>query len=115
MKHLAGTVQICGLAFKVWLCDAKGYADFAPDADGKADFGACEYQTQQIWINVEYPVETRRETLSHEMMHGIWALASVNNICRLVKNTWNREEIVINTISPYVRRAEASAERLKLK
>lgn len=116
MKRLAGTVQICGLAFKVWLCDAGGYPGFKADCYGRATYGECCPGTLEIWLNAEYPVAIRRETLSHEMLHGIWAHCSVNQILRKArKGTWHREELVINTISPFVRRAEASAERLKLK
>ena len=115
MKRLAGTVDICGLPFKVWLCDARGYPDFKPDENGRADYGACSYDTLQIWLNADYPVTLRRETLTHEMLHGIWAHAGVNTIVRMAKDSWDREELVINTISPYVRRAEASAERLNLR
>ena len=57
------TVNICGILHKVIECEDKFNAD--------CHFGMIDYQACEIRINKDMPVEAKKETLFHEMLHGM--------------------------------------------
>ena len=56
-------VNICGIPHKVIECEDKFNAD--------CHFGMIDYQACEIRINKDMPVEAKKETLCHEMVHGM--------------------------------------------
>lgn len=56
-------VNICGIPHKVIECEDKFNAD--------CHFGMIDYQACEIRINKDMPVEAKKETLFHEMLHGM--------------------------------------------
>jgi hypothetical protein len=104
VKRRAGTVDIVGVPFAVYLADAKGEPLMA------TCYGICIPHKQQIVIDVESSREMRWLTLMHEGLHGIWAHAGLND---LIDGTTKkgREEVFIRSIAPHIVRFIASAER----
>lgn len=56
-------VNICGVPHKVVECEDKFNTD--------VHFGQIDYKTCEIRINEDMTEESKKETLCHEMVHGI--------------------------------------------
>lgn len=56
-------VNICGVPHEVVECEDKFNLDY--------HFGLIDYQTCEIRINKDLTEESKKETLCHEMVHGI--------------------------------------------
>lgn len=56
-------VNICGIPHKVIECEDKFDVD--------AHFGQIDYKTCEIRINKDMTEESKKETLCHEMVHGM--------------------------------------------
>lgn len=57
------TVNICGLKHKVVECEDK--------FDTVCHMGMIAYKDLEIRINKDMPEESKKETICHEMLHGI--------------------------------------------
>ena len=57
------TVNICGLKHKVVECEDK--------FDTVCHLGMIAYKDLEIHINKDMPEESKKETICHEMLHGI--------------------------------------------
>lgn len=56
-------VNICGVPYTVVECEDKFNLDY--------HFGLIDYQTCEIRINKDLTEESKKETLCHEMVHGM--------------------------------------------
>lgn len=56
-------VNICGIPHKVIECEDKFDVD--------AHFGQIDYKTCEIRVNKDISDENKKETIIHEMIHGI--------------------------------------------
>lgn len=56
-------VNICGVKHKVVECEDKFDTDL--------HFGQIDYKTCEIRINKDLPEESKKETLCHEVLHGM--------------------------------------------
>lgn len=65
-------VNICGLPHKVVECEDK--------FDTDCHFGQIDYKTCEIRINKDLSPEAKKETLCHEMVHGILVHLGYNNL-----------------------------------
>jgi Zn-dependent peptidase ImmA (M78 family) len=72
------TVNICGVPHKVVECEDKFDVD--------AHFGQIDYKSAEIRINKNMTDENKKETLCHEMVHGI--------LVHLGYNSYNDEQFV---------------------
>lgn len=57
-------VNICGVPHKIIECEDKFNAD--------VHFGQIDYKTCEIRINKDLTEENKKETICHEMVHGIF-------------------------------------------
>ena len=57
------TVNICGLKHKIVECEDKFDIDL--------HFGQINYKTCEILVNKSLSEESKKETICHEMIHGI--------------------------------------------
>jgi hypothetical protein len=66
------TVNICGVLHKVVECEDKFDTDCC-------HFGQIDYKTCEIRINKDMTEEVKKETICHEMIHGIFVHLGYNN------------------------------------
>lgn len=64
MKKL-GTLQICGLPYDVLL------GSWKDEIELKDNFGLCDSENQRIWIREGQKPEQFKNTLMHELLHGL--------------------------------------------
>lgn len=57
------TIKICGIPHKIVECEDKFDTDL--------HFGQIDYKTCEIRINKDLPEESKKETLCHEVLHGM--------------------------------------------
>lgn len=57
-----------------------------------SDHGETDNETKQIYINTNYPLQTQRETLHHEILHA--CLHDYPNFGKEMKSDEQEEEIV---------------------
>ena len=57
------TVNICGLKHRIVECEDKFDVDL--------HFGQIDYKTCEILVNKSLSEESKKETICHEMIHGI--------------------------------------------
>ena len=65
------TVNICGVLHKVVECEDKFDID--------CHFGQIDYKKCEIRINKDMAEEVKKETICHEMIHGIFVHLGYNN------------------------------------
>lgn len=65
------TVTICGVPHKVVECEDKFNVD--------THFGQIDYKTCEIRINKDLTEENKKETICHEMVHGIFIHLGYND------------------------------------
>lgn len=107
MKRLVGKVDICGLTFAVYLADEKGCPAL------KDCYGLCYPEHQEIFISSALGKAARRLYLTHEMLHGIYCLAGVHDVIAGATRE-GLEESFVRLLTPHVRTAERSADRVRL-
>lgn len=67
------TVKICGIPYRIVECE---------DAfDTSLHMGEIKYGLGEIRINKELTKEIKKETLCHEMVHGILVHLGYSNLC----------------------------------
>ena len=64
-------VNICGIPHKVVECEDKFNID--------CHFGQIDYRPCEIRINKDMSEENKKETICHEMVHGIFVHLGYNN------------------------------------
>ena len=60
-------VNICGIPYKVVECNDKFNSDFG------LHLGTIDFKSAEIRVNKEVTEEIKKETICHEMVHGILA------------------------------------------
>jgi hypothetical protein len=64
------TVNICGIQHKIKLCDDNFNTDL--------HFGQIDYAKCEIRVNKDMPEAMQKQTLCHEMLHGMLILLGYN-------------------------------------
>ena len=67
-------VNICGVPNTVIECEDKFDVD--------AHFGQIDYKACEIRVNKDLPNESKKETICHEMIHGILVHLGYNDLAR---------------------------------
>lgn len=65
------TVNICGVSHKIVECEDNFNAD--------CHFGQIDYKACEIHINKDLTEENKKETICHEMVHGIFIHLGYND------------------------------------
>jgi hypothetical protein len=107
VKRRAGTVDICGLPFSVWLADEEGEPGLK-----KLD-GFCLSRECRIVVRDGLPPAYARSVLEHEVLHGVWYHSGCPE---LVSGSTpdSVEENMVSVLTLHLPRAWASAKRVKL-
>jgi hypothetical protein len=103
MKNLLGTIEICGLPFQVFECTSES----VPYMDGK--YGYCDNQKQEIYLDACQASEGWRNTLIHEVCHGIIAHSGISAVIDM----GDMEEAFIRILVPHLLKAIDSMKQLK--
>jgi hypothetical protein len=103
MKKSLGHIDVCGLPFEVFEVTPED----CPYIEGK--YGYCDNQAQKIYLDACQAKEGWRNTLIHEMCHGIIAHSGIN----AVVDMGDMEEAFIRILVPHLIKGLDSCKSLK--
>jgi hypothetical protein len=103
MKNLLGHIDICGLPFEVY----EATSEDAAYLEGK--YGYCDNAGQKIYLEATQGPEAWRNTLIHEMCHGIIAHSGISAMIDM----GGMEEAFIRVLVPHLLKGIDSCKTLR--
>ena len=108
MKYDAGSVDICGVSFTVYLADEKGEPEL------KGNYGLCRVECQEIYIVTGLSKDLTYFYIIHEALHAIFAHIGLGVIYTAGRTKVNKEEILVRAMTPACLQLIASLPNLSL-
>lgn len=61
--------QMNGITYTIKEVKQKDFWDYQVDEEDGYYYGQSHFQTQEVWIDKDLPIEKKRKTLYHELTH----------------------------------------------